>query len=523
MKKTICLLLALLLALGVCACKPGDSVTDQPGGEATQPPAATDSGSQGEEPQKRTDIVFGFNTEPDSLVPTTTASLSTIFIIQNMFDGLVRLNNETKAVEPLLAEKWEVSEDGLTYTFYIKQDVLFHNGDVMTLDDVVGSLMMAKESAVTQDVMTPVESIEKGENNTVILKCSSAPNNMFLYSLAQAGKFGIVNMKLYNEVGLSGYQENPVGTGPYKFVSWEKGASVKLAAFEEYHLGAASIKDVTYRIIVDPATTTMALESGEIDLSGNIALTELDSVDMSHLSLYQGPGDSITYLFLNTQNQYLQDVRVRQAISMMVNKEDILAVIAGNLGIIADSVYRDGTDGYDASIGDPGYDPEAAKALLAEAGYADGFEINYKTNEGAGASIGQILQDALKDANITVNIDVMETNAYIQDCFAGNFDIGFMIYNPGHLKPLLAAKILSSDSAINFGKFVNAELDAYLQSAMYDRDEAYVRSIVPQVQQIIRDQVPVIPLFWQDVAVLVNSGLKGLTNISMNYPYYLSW
>ncbi|HMM32357.1 MAG TPA: ABC transporter substrate-binding protein, partial [Clostridia bacterium] len=502
--------------------KPIESETDLPG-KSTQPPVTTDSGSQEQETPKRTDIVFGFNTEPDSLVPTTTASLSTICIIQNMFDGLVRLNSETKVVEPLLAETWEISDDGLTYTFQIKQNVLFHNGDVLTTDDVVGSLKLAKESAVTQDVLAPVESIEKGENNTVVLKCSSAPNNMFLYNLAQAGKFGILDMKLYDEVGLSGYQENPVGTGPYTYVSWEKGVSVKMIAFEDYHMGAAPIKDITFRIIVDPATTTMALESGEIDISGNIALTELDSVDMSHLSLYQGSGDSITYLFLNTQNQYLQDVRVRQAISMLVNKQDILAVIAGNLGIVADSLYRDGTDGYDASVGDLGYDPEKAKALLAEAGCADGFEINYKTNEGDGASIGQILQDSLKDANITVNIEVMETNAYIQDCFAGNFDIGFMIYNPGHLKPLLAAKLLASDSAINFGKFVNQDLDAYLTSAMYDRDEAYVRGVVPKIQEIIRDQVPVIPLFWQDVVVLVNADLKGLTNVSMNYPYYLSW
>lgn len=499
MKKLVCLMLVFLMASVFVACSPA------------------------EDPSGERELVLGFNSEPSSLVPTSTASLADVFIIQNMFDGLVRLNKDTSQVEPLLAEEWQISEDGLTMTFKIKEDVKFHNGDIMTVDDVVGSLKLAKESPVTQDVLALVETITAGEGNTVVMTFTSEPNNMFLHNLATGGKFGILNINLYEDVGLSGYQDNPVGTGPYKFEAWNKGSNIKMSAFEDYHLGAASIKDITFRIIVDSSTTTMALEAGQVHLSGNVALAELDAVDMTDLNLYQGPGDSLTYLFMNTQNQYLSDPRVRKAITMLANRDEILSVIANDLGVVAKNVYRDGTIGYDETITTYDYNVEAARNLLKEAGYENGFKLNFKTNEGSGPAIGEMLQNNLKAVGIDIEIDVMETNAYLQDCFAGNFDIGYMIYNPGHLQPLLADRILNSASPVNLGRFISEELDSYLHIAMYEKDADAVAAVVPKIQEIIKENAPIIPLFWQDVVVLAHKDLKGLTNISINYPYYLSW
>lgn len=506
MKKMLSVLLMSMLVLTLVACGGNDN----------------EEASSKDVKNVRTDVTRVIDREPDNLFISSTASSLSKVAMQNFYDALLIYDEETDQPVGNLAEKWDVSEDGLVYTFYIKQGIKFHNGDEVTVEDVLYSLNIAKESPVAIESMGTVESIE-AVGNTIVIQHSSKPNNRYLYAMAEPGTVGIINKKLHEEIGSGAYSDNPVGTGPYTMVAWEKGVKIVMKANEEYHRGPALIKDVNLKFASDETTNTIAIENGEVDYSGVLARGDLGVVDMTNLTLHKLSSDSFTYMVFNLQNEKFKDIKVREAISLAINEDAIRAALLQDTGTTAEGLYRDNVMGFDPSIGGIGYNVEEAKKALAESSYPNGFDVTIKTVSGPGNFVGQIVQSQLAEIGINVEIEIMETNAFLADCFKGKYELTFMIVNTGHFHPLYAAKMLSSTGASNIGRYSNPEMDKYLNIVSYDRDEEAVKAAVKEIQRIANEDYPIVPLMWMDGICLANKDIENLTGYTRDYYYELNW
>lgn len=256
MKKILSTALALLLIISCTAC------------------GSKDNGTTQQDNSGRTDVKYGLTSDIASLDPVyTTDQISTI-LYRQLYDTLI-VKDKDGNWAPKLAESWSLSDDEMTYTFHLRQDVKLHDGSNMTAEDVAYSINRSIDSAATGASMTNMKDCTVVDEYTVEVHMT-APFAGTYETLSTYGRVSSANN--------TDYESSPIGTGPYKFVSRNSGDSIELVAFEDYYLGEAAIKDLTFKIITDPTTQIAALQKGEIDFLTHCSLTAKDTVESdSHL------------------------------------------------------------------------------------------------------------------------------------------------------------------------------------------------------------------------------------------------
>jgi len=235
------------------------------GGGNNAPAASNESGANSDQTAEtavKDSVNFSINAEPSTLDPQKGNDLLTFAVHSQIFDTLVRENADGSLV-PGLAEKWTISEDGKEIVFTLRNDVKFHNGDLMTADDVVYSLNRAITSTFTKRITGSMDKAEKIDDSTVklVLKYSYGP----ILDCIATTNVGIVPQKAV-EANEEGFARNPVGTGPFKFKEWNNGEKIVFESFKDYYRGEASIKNLTFKIISDKTSAAVALENGEVDV-----------------------------------------------------------------------------------------------------------------------------------------------------------------------------------------------------------------------------------------------------------------
>ena len=368
---------------------------------------------------QRTDVTVITQVSPNSLDPQGTTMLYALQVALNMFDGLMARDTSDNVV-PGLAESYTISEDGLVYNFQLRKGVKFHDGSEMTAEDVVFSIERAIGLALSNTAN--IESVE-AVNDYEVKFTLKAPNSVFLSILASYG-FSILP-KAATEAAGDDFGRNPVGTGAYKFVEWVEGEYVKLEAFEDYYLGAPEIKEVTFKFIGDTNTALIAMESGDADYSYVYPESASEDIEFNDdLKLFSFNSMALQIFALNTQNEYLSNKLVRQAINYAVNRDDMVIVAVEGKGRPTSQFCNQGTFGYVEGFEGYTYDLEKAKALMAEAGYADGFTIKLVAQDEMTSKMSQVLADNLRDININAEIEMQESNTAIANYMAGNFEMG---------------------------------------------------------------------------------------------------
>jgi peptide/nickel transport system substrate-binding protein len=336
-----------------------------------------------------------------------------------MYNGLVRFppgSADPKDLEPDLAERWETSADRKTWTFYLRKGVKFHdNWGELTADDVVYSLKRAadaKHSTFAAN-FAGIDSVEKVDDHTmrVTLKYPDA-NFLGIVSNYHAGN--IVSKKAAEELGAR-YASNPVGTGPFKFAEHVTQQHVKLVAHKDYFRGAPKIDTIMYRMIPSDSARELAFASGELDVM--YGKREQRWVDTARkrgnmiVDIFR-PGEFRT-LHLNRSIAPLDDVRVRKAIAHAIKIDDIVRYVGKDVGPKGCSVVPPGYLGEDCSAGTYEYDPEKAKALLAEAGHGNGLVLkSVVSNISAQLPIMEIVQSQLAKAGIKLELNVVDHPTY---------------------------------------------------------------------------------------------------------------
>ncbi len=440
-------------------------------------------------------LTVAITADPPGWDPTASTSQEIPRVVyHNVFEGLVRFDR-TGAIVPALATEWTISDDGLEVSFTLRQGVKYHDGSDFTAADVVATFERAKdpESGHTHpEYYAAIDTIEVADASTVVFHLSK-PAASLLYNLARPDSI------IYPPALTDTQRSQPIGTGPFKFAEYVEGSQVVLEKNADYYLpGVPYLDRVVFRIIGDPNTRFAALQAGDIDLIGLALPPEqyIQLQDMPGLKGSEGTATTEITLALNNARAPLDDVRVRQAITMAIDKNAIVKGAMFGLGTVIGSHMSPSEPYYiDLSETYP-YDPAKAKELLAEAGYPDGFKIKFELPEPYNIErrTGQVIAQQLKQVGIDVELSVVEWATWVQRIFlGGDFDMTII----GHSEP----------RDIN----VYGNPDYY-----YHYDNPVVRSLLEQAEASTSPQTETAA--YQQIAEII---AKDAVNVWVFSPPYL--
>lgn len=378
------------------------------------------AGCAGEEEEAAGESVLrvALTTNPNTIEPATGDTRTASNVAWSIFNSLVWLSDEG-VIEPSLAESWTVSDDGKVYTFKLREDVTFHNGYKFTAEDVRFTWERGKGSDITyrEDFLT-VADIKVLDEYTVEVILDE-PNSMLLLQMNE--HWGILSKQYHEEVGEEGYLQNPVGTGPFKFVEWRTGDRIILEAFEDYwEQGYPKIDKIIYRPIPDASTRYAALINDDIDIVSGLGPEQAEAIKSAQgVKLVSYPLDRVFYITFNNMTTGvgtpIENKLVRQAMSYAVDYQTIIdRIFDGHAARTAGFVVQ-GNLGYDQSVEPYPYDPEKAKQLLDEAGYPDGFEIEMAGPSATYINFEQVLQAVAgywEEVGIRVDLQFMESGRF---------------------------------------------------------------------------------------------------------------
>ncbi len=440
-------------------------------------------------------LVVDLVNEPSTLDPHRQWNPDSYYVYRNIYDNLVTRDTAGKIV-PQIATSWKLLDD-TTVEFKIRTDVKFQDGSPLTAQDVVFSI----KRITNPEFKSP----QLGQFNSITDATATAPDTVVVKTgkpypplLAQLVKLSIVSKAYTEKVGDEKLNLEPMGSGPYKFVSWQKGVKVELAANENYWRGTPPFAAAEFRAVKDAATRIADLRTGKADLivslnSDNAA--ELKSA--SNLAVLSAPTERVAYLMMNTEYGPLTDVKVRRAVAYALDRKLIIDALLGGYSRITDELLTPAHFGYVEGVKAYPHDPVKAKALLAEAGYADGVTVELVTAPVFDQRIVQAIQQQLSKVGITVKISMGDMSTFLKRRRADPEGFGDMVFGRWSCACQDADGVLyamfHSDSV--WSKYANPELDKHLEAARSAMDPEVRLKHYRLANDIIADQVPSIPLY----------------------------
>ena len=472
--------------------------------------------------EKKDSLTIGIDSDAVALDPFRINDTLTMSILTNVYEPLVRMNNDSEIV-PALATKWEHSADGLEYTFTIRTDATFHNGDPITAEDVKYSLEAAVKSSYTGPYMNFIDKVDVIDDETVkvTLKYAYAP------FLALCTTYSQVVKKDFYENGEVDMAKSPIGSGPYKFKKWAQGDKIEFEAYDGYYQGAPAIKHLTYKIIPNSSTAAMALESGEIDMSLNVATADIKALqDKDGITVLEEPSSAFYFIGMNTNVDKLSDVRVRQAIAKSINKQNLIDGALDGYGVPTNTFIAKGVLGYDPDFDPLPYDVKGAKKLMAEAGYPDGFKLSISIPENRSTQ-AQIIQSDLAQIGIDLTIDIIETGKFWEDLENLDYEMMIMGWSYMVMDPDVGYYSLykKDDMAGNYTGFGDKETDGLLAAGRTETDPQKRAEIYAKLEKIVQTAAPYVPLYWREDVVAFDENLAGveIPPCGFYYVYHYTW
>lgn len=391
-------------------------------------------------------LTVGMPSDPESMDPHTSATSGTVTAVNHVFDKLVQRNAADMTIEPDLAESWEQVDD-ITYDFFLREGVTFHNGDDLTASDVVFSFERMRGEgfeSLGAYVDPLIESVEATGDYEVRITLVE-PYAPFM---KRVPTFYIVPQAHIEEVGDAAFAENPVGSGPFKFEEWVQGERLVLTANEDYWRGTPAAQRVEFRPIPEPSTRVSGLLSGDLDVIQGVGLDSVDQVEQADGARILAVDDNRFYFYaLNSDEPPFDDARVRRALTYAIDWDEVLALYAGYAqNVRFPSLPNDfGYDAYLAAVEEdlPEYDPDRARELLADAGYEDGFETVVQTAAShwpRDVDLAQAVASQLEQVGIQAEVNANEWGVYLSDVYRGGdgeglvfFTMGNPLFDPDHL------------------------------------------------------------------------------------------
>jgi ABC-type transport system substrate-binding protein len=467
-----------------------------------------------EMPKKGGTLVWGHSETTQNLDIHQTGTASTLRLLQNVHNSIVTVDKNLTVI-PSLAEKFEQSPDGLTYTFKLRPGVKFHNGKAMTSADVKYSFERCKDpktGAVNFEVFNDVVAMETPDDLTLVIKLGKV-NAPFLSRLAENGAGAVIPAGSGDEQG-----KVPVGAGPFKFVRREFGHEVELVRFDEYWDGAPYLDKIISKEITEPTTRLTGLRTGELHLINDIPADRIKEIK-GDAKFQVKTWFPLNWDFVNLNHDFepFKDKRVRMAFDLIIDKEMLMQGALWGEGRITASPSYPTSASYNAALKNRAQDIAKAKALLAEAGYGPGkLKVVFKatTNYPYHIESAQVMLEWFREAGVTMTIEQLTWADWLSQCWVNkDFQMTMMNFFTLWEPDFLYYSLWHSTGAFNYRKINDPVLDEMLAKARVTVDPTARAEIYKQVQQRIFDEVHDVVLWFRNGSIGAQTSVGGLDGI----------
>jgi peptide/nickel transport system substrate-binding protein len=513
---------------------PANTAAPEPTAAATVAPEPVAGGNT---------LTLGFNEEPDTLNPYKLMLFASQKVIWGVMNGLMTYDTELK-LQPALAESYSISDDSLDYTFKLRKGVKWHDGQPFTAADVVASwkiIMDPKFGAFDQTGWNKIKDIETPDDHTVVMKTTEK----YAPFLPFVGITRISPRHLIDK-GIESFQQefgrNPIGTGPYKFVKWNSGQNIELAANPDYFGGAPKIDTLLIKIVPDTNTIITQLKTGEVQMTDALSAVDFDSVkDLPDVKAETLTG--LNWAHIDLKNiEFLMDKRVRQALDFATPREQIVNQLLKGLATVAHGDQSPISPAFNPNITPRPYDLDKAAALLTEAGFVknangilekDGKPLKIEYYAGSGDKQALLVQQAVSASWRKLGVDVEELQQEIrlwatadgmfyrkamtanQYEWFNSIDPENMFFWHTSFTPKEPGGVGGNFPAVFNPYEQQAKFDELTAAGAAEMDEAKRMKIYQDVQVLLHEEVPVIFLFWGKRVFVAPKNLNYTTNAAL--------
>ncbi len=441
------------------------------------------------------------NAEPPGLDPVVHREGPTYNVTINIFDSLLRKTRDGRNV-PALAEKLERDSDN-SWLIHLRPDVEFHNGEPLTAEAVKYTIERIFEPELDTTRAADfdwVEEVEIIDDLTVRI----IANEPFALAEHYFTELQIVPPNYVEDAGDDGFNEKPVGTGPFKLVEWDRGNKVVLEKNENYWGDSASIDDLEFRFIESASSRVATLLGGDADLIADPPITAQERIDRNDNTRFEAvTGTRVMFVGIDTvQDTPLQEPLVRRALNYAVDKDQIIDNLLYGLAEETTTLLTEKDLGFNDDVEPYPYDPDKARELLAEAGYEDGFEVDLDTTQGRyinDVDVAQAIAGFLKDVGVTVNVETYEFGAFNERLFSKQTSPMYLV---GWGNPLFDPAYIF-DFVARTGSLLRTiedeEIDKYLADARSTTNQERRRELYEEVIPIMHEKAPAVFLYKQPV------------------------
>lgn len=504
----------------------GNQTTTTTPGTDGKTDGKTDDNTDGKPKSSKDSITVSLGGNVTTLCPMETNTANNQMLGNLVMSSITDFDDEWNVI-PNIAESWEISDDGLTYTYALRDDVYFHSGDQMTAEDVAYSVERALASTYLKATFGRyAASAEVIDDSHVAIKL----NQPYTPFLAVASKELFIHNKSYHDEFIAdGHTEAEYlmavdGTGPYKFISYEDGVGIEFEAFDKYFKGEPPIKYWHGKIIVDNNARALAIESGDIDLIETHTTVPASNLPMLReakgVVVEKTDFEKVGSIIFNNSLPELSDKRVRQALSYAIDYDWLIETNTNGDGYPTECAYLGHkTTGFSTAdtITNYTYDLEKAKQLLADAGYpnGEGFPVIKATITELRKGIVEVLQQCWGDLGLTIEINMCESGVVWDELDAGNFSIG-IVFNNCMVDSSMYDSYYSDPATggPNNPRYYNEELWALQAQAAQELDPVKRQELFDQIWTIITDDAPVAWMYYEASDLIYKEGL----HVSGVYP-----
>lgn len=481
-------------------------------------------------------LIIGRANDSISLDPAGTTEMDSFKVTVNIFETLVKYENEGSKIVPCLAESWKSSEDGLIWVFRLRQGIRFHDGTVFNAHAVAFNFHRWMDTGNPYHIGQfsywnyifggfPgfVKSVTALSDYSLEIKLTK-PFAPFLSALAMP-VFGIASPEAVKKYGEEIYK-HPVGTGPFCFESWERNTCILLCRNDKYWNGNAKVSEVEFRVIPSSKDRLGQLKQGSIHIADNLGPDDIADIENdikydSKLYLYLRPSFNVGYIAINNEKSPFNKREVRVAINHAINKEELIKDVFDNLAKPAKTFIPPFLWGYNENIESYEYNPTKSMQLLAEAGYPEGFKTTLWVMDSSRdyfpkpLLVAQFIKDNLKQVNIEAEIKVFSLNEYLNRIENGEHELALIGWTGDYIDPdnflytLLASDNAKPGLAGNYSFYKNKEADQLLTQARQTSNMVFRKNLYRNLLEIVNYDTPSVPLVHTMPVLAARLSVKG--------------
>lgn len=490
-KRIFIFLLALCMMFLMIACSGEKDTSNQNESVSGNVGDSSDASKQGNTGKDK--LIFAIKADVTTFHPSDISTTIEMDVTDQIYDKLMDLPYDgSNEYVPRIAKSYEISEDGLSYTFHLRDDVTFHDGSKLTADDVAFSAELYKNSKFQGALAEGLSDIEVVDPYTIVFK-TSEPYSPFLENIIG---IHIASKVYYEAVGESKFSSEPIGAGPYKVVGHELGSKITLEGYEGYYEGVPKIKEVVFKVLPDDTTVAIALQTGEVDFASISESNYANLKDVKDIVVESVPLSRFGFISLNHEKYPYSDVRFRKAIAYAIDRENLIDLAMDGFGTVNSNILSPYRFGYSEDQFQYNYDTEKAKALLKEAGISTPYDLGIMYVADSYSTQAQVIQNDLEAIGLKVTIEILEFNAYIDKLLNGECGITVLSVSlEGSTQQYAMAFKSEYIGAANNGRYNNPEIDKLFDRAAREIDQDSRFELYNQIFEKVQEDAVYVVLY----------------------------